>query len=491
MRGDDLSEDELKELNIRRSVESEDAAQKILSNFGRIAKDTQPIVLCFDNLDAIPKRNDKSDLQPLMNVNTTIHNERLKNFLVLISVISDTWRSAKKNIQPADLAGIGEQIDLKPISLDQAEAIWASRLHPLHQLAKPKPESAIAPLTRDWLEAQFPGGKTLPRTTLMLGKELLEYFKKYHVLLKLPENASGTQPPNGAGASDEAQFKLIWDKEFEKTKQRVTRLRQFSSPELIQRLRESLEALDVKQVKTSFLSRSTYAANSLSFHNAENIGAENIGVVWTEESNMSTFYHVMNACRNVIKQQLCTELFLIRAENVGKPKSRGNQIYQQLFIQDTHIKPNLDSIYFLETYHSLVNSACSRELVVGQRAVSLKELQAIVRETRVLKDCPVLQELLGDRRTDGENSKKGKGSKLSKSRSDQTLDKILNHIVNIIETQNILGRLVLFQNVKEKFNQISEDDFDQILTQACKTGKIQVVNPDAKLEEQLICLVPS
>lgn len=64
-----------------------------------------------------------------INLNTTLQNEKLRNFLVLISIVTSTWRENFKAIQPADLARINQILQLKQINLDQAEALgsWGDR----------------------------------------------------------------------------------------------------------------------------------------------------------------------------------------------------------------------------------------------------------------------------------------------------------------------------------------------------------------------------
>ena len=160
-----------------------------------MAKSTQPIVLCFDNLDSIPKlENNKPDLQSLFNLNSAIHNEKLRNFLVLISVVNGTWRENRNAIQSADLARIGQTLQLRPINLDQAEALWAMRMAPLHAESEAKPETTIAPLSRALLEHGFPGKKTLPRNALDLGRKLIAYYKHHG---QMPEiKPSGGKPPD-------------------------------------------------------------------------------------------------------------------------------------------------------------------------------------------------------------------------------------------------------------------------------------------------------
>ena len=126
LRGDDLSEESMQILKVKNCIDTEEAAKNILANFGRISIQTQPIVLCFDNLDNIPRLSDESqDFQSLFNINTTIHNSLLKNFLVLISIITNTWILNSERIQQADKVRIDKELRLILSNLEHAEALWA------------------------------------------------------------------------------------------------------------------------------------------------------------------------------------------------------------------------------------------------------------------------------------------------------------------------------------------------------------------------------
>ena len=468
LKGDDLDSEDLKSLRIKRAIDSEDAAQKILSNFGRIAAYTQPIVLCIDNLDNIPILDSgKPDLQSLFNLNTTLHNEKLRNFLVLISIVTSTWRENHKAIQPADLARINQTLQFKQINLDQAEALWATRMAPLHAQTKPKPESTIAPLTRDWLINRFPGGKTLPRNALKLGQQLITHYK-HHGQLPAPESSNPPPPP-----PLKPSFQLTWDKEFETVQQRVTRISQFTSPELIWRLRQVLEALEVPQVAPQFLQGSKFAPYSLS-HQKNSL----TGVVWSEDRSMTTFYHIMNACQKTVDHQTCDRLYLIRAEGVGKSKTKGNKIYQKVFNSKSscvHLKPDLLSIQYLETYHHLANAACAGELVVGPQTPHLKDLQVMVRESEVLKQCPLLQTL-----------KILRGNR----QPSLPLEALKEYILNLMATQSFIGLMVLIENSQQKFANFSEQEIDQAIQTLCQENRLQVLDPNASRQGQLICYVP-
>ncbi|NEN96931.1 MAG: AAA family ATPase, partial [Moorea sp. SIO3I7] len=318
LRGEDLDEEDLKTLGVRGSIDNEDDAQNILINFGRISSSTKPIVLCFDQLDNIPRLPDGSlDLQALFNVNSTLNTRFPNNLLIIISIVTNTWRRNLKKLQGADLARLSPKILLKNITLEQAESLWASILYPLHQQAEPKSTSPIYPLTRQDLEQEFPGGKTTPRQTLKLGNQLIQRYKTQGVNSELSTTDS-TPENDTAGESipiEEkilASLKLKWQKEFKKTDQTtIIRIQDIDESELIGMLREALEALEVRGIKPKFLSSSkTFASYSLSYQLPSPQGR--IGVVWGETSNGRSFYHLMNACDNAIKSNRCQTLYLIR-----------------------------------------------------------------------------------------------------------------------------------------------------------------------------------
>ena len=459
LRGDDLNEDSMKEIKVKTCIDTEDAAKNILANFGRISTQTQPIVLCFDNLDTMPQLPEGFlDIQPFFNVNTTIHGDNLKNFLVIISVITNTLKRHFDRILPADKAGIHKTIQLKPITIEQAEALWAYQLQPLHQLANPRPESAIFPLNREILEKTYPGGKTMPRNALTLGRE---EYQKCKVILPPP-------PPDPTPA----EFKLLWQHEYTKSQGKITKISLLSSPDLIQMLQQSISSLKMQGVKTKLLS-GKYASYSLSYQHPTK--REKLGIVWTEDSNMNSFYHIMNACQIAIQKNLCQTMYLIRGGDLGKPNMAGNQLYRQIFTDTNHvhIKPSLQSIHYLATYQSLVNSAKSQELVIGGKTINLQRLETLINESEILNQCTLLQDL-----------------KIVPPGPDPKPLPVKDFLFNLVKTQHLLGKPTLIDNAISNFPTVNEAQINVLIQQLCQENKIQILNPKAKPEAQLICLVP-
>lgn len=465
LRGDNLDEENLKALGLNKSIETETDAQNILANLGRISSETQPIVLCFDEIDrkALPP-NGYRGLQPLFSVNTAIHNENLKNFLIIISLVTNTWKQNEKHILESDKERLTERIFLKDITLDQGESIWQKRLFPLHKQATPKPKSPIEPLSRKTLEEKFPGGKTNPRHILQLGHRLIQQYK--------PDPKHDPDPL--------AAFHLVWLQEFNKTQKKYSKISQISDIDLMAMLEETLTALEVKGIKTKLLSSPTFASSSLSYQ-ASNQKIR-VGVVWAEFLNMNGFSSLMKACQKAINDNFCQSLYLIRAAEVGKPTNQGYKIHTKIFTASSHhhIKPKLDSVWYLATYHSLVNAACAGELVVGYQTPNLSELEALIRESKVLDDCQLLRNLGIVVKTNGEGITPP---------VKPNFKSVKNFLLNLVKINKVIGLPNLINNACSQFPQVNQSQVEQLINELCQENEISIVDPNAKLEEQLICLL--
>ncbi len=468
LRGDDLSEASMQLLRLKRCVDGEDAAKIILANISKIATNTQPIVLCFDQLDNIPKSDDGTqDFQALFNVNTIIHNDGIKNFLIMISLMTDTWKNRVTNqIKSADKVRIDRpSVQLKGINLDQAEALWIEQLKPLHHRATPRPKSAIFPLTRVDLEKAFKGGKALPRSVLILGRKLYQDYKDS--LLPTEGNGTTTDEP-------QAEFKLEWEREHRKIQAKITRLTLRSAPELIQMVQETLIALGVSGVKPRLLT-GTYAGYSLQYEHPQS--KETVGLVWTEDASMNAFCNVMKSCQRVVDDR-CQKLQLLRTGSLGEAKNLGHQIYRQLFVgtHNQHGKPSLASVHDIATYHSLVNAAQAKELVLAGKDISLKELEGLVRQTQVLQGCRLLQGL-------------GILPALPEPKPGRDSGLIKDYMMNLMVTQSFMGRKALIQAALTQFPDTSESQIEPLIEQLCQSNKLQIVNPGEQPEKQTICWI--
>ncbi|MBD3559104.1 ATP-binding protein, partial [Planktothrix sp. FACHB-1355] len=365
-------------------------------------------------------------------------------------------------------------------NLDQAEALWAFRLKLLHSQAKPQPTSSIFPLTRQALEIKFPGGKTDPRNTLILGGHLFDKYKKSIIATsdKDDERDEGNNANNGNDPNDKvlAAFKLIWQDEYKKAQIKIIKISLLAAPELIRMLAEALAALQFQGIKPKLLS-GKYSGHSLSYENPNQ--QKRVGIVWTEDPSMTSFVHIMNACQKVIQQNACENLHLIRGVTVGNGKLAGYQIYKQIFTgsQHHHIKPTLSSVHYLAAYHSLVNSALANELVVAGKPVSLKELEDLIRNAEILNNCILLQGLGIVRKAD-----------IPTDNGD--FKEVREFLLNVVKTQGYLSKNTLNENAVRKFSEVNQTQVEQLIQQLIKENKIQLVNPKDPPKDHLVCFVP-
>lgn len=482
LKGDDLDEDDLKKLGVVSSINSEGLAKLILGNFGKIADATMPIVICFDQVETCGEQlpDGSRDISGIFNINTTFHNSNFKNFLVIISILSDKLRFYKKNIPTSDLSRIQKYISLKQISLEQVEALWANRLSPLHYKANPHPDSPILPLDRQKLELKFPGGKANLREALNFGGILYAEYKEDLIVEPIKTiskvNLSQQETRNHLLNS----FKLIWEAELKTIQSSVQQINEFSGVQLADMLQKTLKALEIKNICPKFLKSSTYSGFSLSYNLSKN-HQKKCGIFWHEAANMSSFFYGMNACKTVIDNELCDLLFLLRAEKLGKPNTKGYQLYESMFgatTPHTHIIPSLKDVHYLRTYQKLAYEAESGDLTVNFKSIDVYTLEKLIRESGVLKDCELLQKL-GLLPSPVIDSVK------------EIKEKAKHFLLNLLQKECLLGRAFIIGKLRNQFTELSDVDCEEIVQSVHLAGSLTIINlSPTKPKEQLVAWVP-
>lgn len=476
LRGNNISEEELKLLGVSSTIDTEEAAKGIIANFGRISIDNKPIVLCFDQIELSPKSaNGSLNISPIFNINTAFHNNNLKNFLIIVSIVRDIWMNCQRTIPLSDVAKIGNhQIILKQINLEQVKALWANRLAPIHAQVHPKPSSPIAPLDEQKLVEKYPGGKANLRASLNYGGKVYEEYKELDRITPHRITPSKLDP--------EAAFKLLWQDQFNKTKNKITRIQQLSSPELIEMLMTAMKVLKIEDINYRLLS-GTYASYSCSYRS---VNQSQAGILWNEDSNLRSFCNAMKACERLIKSKRNISLTMIRSESVGTIKNQGYRIYEQIFTNSSHlhIKASLESVHYLKTYQKLVNDARSGDLILNFAPLKLPELVKLVRETKVLHQCTLLQDL---KIVSGDSDIKPQPEIIDPIKP---LIEVKEFLLNLVKHHHILGQETLIKQAKSQFAEVEAAEIEALIQELDKEQKISVINPNAKPQERSICLIP-
>ncbi|ACK73491.1 conserved hypothetical protein [Gloeothece citriformis PCC 7424] len=494
LKGDNIAQEEMKALGVNILIDNEDAARGILINFSIISQATKPIVLCFDQIECAPPLPDGTrDLSAIFQLNTTLNH--LKNFLIILSISTQYWKEYKRSVQQSELWRIQKFISLKQINLQQVKALWESRLYPLHLKANPKPNSSIAPLSMEELDQKYQGGKANLRDSLNFGGQLFKSYKKK--LINKDRNGDGTSIRLTINSSLEA-FLLIWQNEFNKTQKEVKTINQFSAPQLIDMLTKALEVLKIDEIKLKLLN-GHYANYSLSYKHPQE--GTKIGIIWNEDLNSKSFTNGMKACEKANKEKLSNILILLRHQSLTNPKTKGYQLYEQIFKehdQNIHFIPNLEDLIYLRTYQRLANDAVAVGIVVAFQVIDLPTLQKFVRETKILEDCQLLNQLRGKIKPSAKDTTPSNPPKTPTKPKPEVpplfpsipVEKIKQYLINRVTTEQMLGRVALIQNTKAEFEQVKETEIEKILDEVCQTSIITIVNPKSKPSEQIICWNP-
>jgi len=477
LKGDDLDDEDLKALGAKVTVETEYDAMNLLANLSHISNSTLPIVLCFDEIDICHDRREL--LESILRLNMLIKSEKLKNFLVIVSVITDTWKIHEGSISGALKAPINQTLSLNPITTEQIEALWSVHLRPLHQQLEKQPESSIAPLTKQDLESYFPRsrGQTNPRNALKAGHELIQYYKTGRV-----------EAPDSIAA-----FKLLWREELKKIKANISDFSAFSSAELANMLQKGIETLKQTQAKTNIFNKNTsFGVNSFSFKDRS---SQEIGIIWNEGQNLRSFAALMNLCDELFRHQRYDVLVFIRYQGMGKAKNRGYQRFQKIFqtSPNFHIIPDLDSVHILATYHSLYSFATNQNVTVGYETPDVQRLQELTRQSGVLNECQILDKLEVLEATSFPVEKPlvektpVEPSPVNSSKNNQ---EIKEYILNLVKTTLFIGRKALTNQTLAEFKKETNlEEIDQSIQTLVNEQQIKIVNPNEELEAQSISII--
>ena len=377
--GEDLDTEELKTLGIKNSINSERVAKGILTNFGRIADATNPIILCFDQIERA--------FSSVFNFNTTLHNERVVNFLVLISATRENWQDYKQSMIQSDLARINETILLDDITIDQAIELWSSRLQPLHSQCDGSPDStiAIAPLKRETLAEYAPGGRINLRVALTVAGE---EFAKYVDNLELQPD-TGDEKPQPQPQQD---FITLWKQTYQKIADIGDT--KCSDPEFVEMLKCAFRLLGVNNVNPQMLRNNSNSNKSFSYTSSTGLKK---ALICNNTKNGNTFSSLMKIIEKIVDQQYCQGIFFIRTTNISSTWIVGCDIYKTIFkpLSKTNIrlKQNIEDIYLLRTCFELDKKSCSGDLYLNYQQISHQQLAELIDEFKVLSNSSLLTKL--------------------------------------------------------------------------------------------------
>ncbi|MEW6264382.1 MAG: ATP-binding protein [Thermodesulfobacteriota bacterium] len=161
--GDNLTESSRKELGLSEQppgdLDQETLAQEVILNLCRLAGPGRPVVLCFDQIEALQSHpEDRDGLFRFGQVGATLFNST-DNLLLISCIQSALMDNLKSAIRDADYDRITQEAKvLNPLTYDQAVRLAACRLEAepiLKKLRAEHPDSPTWPLETEEIKTLF------------------------------------------------------------------------------------------------------------------------------------------------------------------------------------------------------------------------------------------------------------------------------------------------------------------------------------------------
>ncbi len=202
LQGDELDEDDLKTLGVRKMLDSENNALTFIISLAKLSP--FPILLCFDQLESLYDRvSDEQVVQAFFDLIVTIHNN-VPNLGILLMIQVSTWDQMEKLVQKSALDRIEEFHSLKNPTLEEIEKMVSLRLKSIwKECPHEHPPFPSFPFTKEYLDTIAKSVGFNPRQVLRtLAQEVnkLKSFKKLMILdnhdaQKLIKHSVSEEPP--------------------------------------------------------------------------------------------------------------------------------------------------------------------------------------------------------------------------------------------------------------------------------------------------------
>ncbi len=183
LQGDELDDDELRKLGVKKMLDSENNALQFITSLTTLSP--FPMLLCFDQLESLYDRTgDEQVITAFFDLLVTLHNH-VPNLGILLMIQVSTWEQMKTLIQESAKDRIEQAFSLKNPTLEEIEKMVALRLEPFwQQCPHEKPPFPTYPFTREYLKTIAKSVGYNPRQVLKsLAQEINEFKQKQRIEL--------------------------------------------------------------------------------------------------------------------------------------------------------------------------------------------------------------------------------------------------------------------------------------------------------------------
>ncbi|MHA1360046.1 MAG: hypothetical protein ACTSRC_18155 [Candidatus Helarchaeota archaeon] len=196
LKGYDLSESDLNQLNVRESIDNDEIANRVLNSL--LAITDRPVLFCLDQLESFSVRFEAEEgIKILFDTLTNMYN-RYQNLCILLMCQSHVWTEIEKQVERSALDRIQIKKALAKLSFEEGILLTESRLRLIYPRNLKLPYGTY-PFTHDFIRSILKETGYNPRRLLNRLSREIEYFKGSQSVserfAELPAEKAVPEPP--------------------------------------------------------------------------------------------------------------------------------------------------------------------------------------------------------------------------------------------------------------------------------------------------------
>ena len=413
LKGYDLSEIDLKRLNVRESINNEETANQVLNSLLMIID--RPILFCLDQLESFSVRFEAEDgIKVLFDTLTNMYN-RYQNICILLMCQSHVWTEIEKKVEKSALDRIQIRKSLAKLSFEEGILLAESRLRLI-----------------------YPPKLTLPYSTYPFPHKFIRHvlqetgYNPRRLLNRLSREFEYMQSKGGIIEPEITELEGIQEKEVEvepvsnfltreledlRAQIQKDQSRLYTFPvrqdfmkgilnELFKELctrQQALQGITIKEIRIN--QKVTKKDVDILLNIAINAETFNIGIEVNNSENMTSLYHTLRRLLGEIQSTKLKYAFLLRdaALQISPTAKKTQELLQNLYDNGALIQISESDLLQLMSIKKLLEKASAGDLMRDDQIITrgdvlqfllpekLMSISVFIQLTRFLKQSPKFQ----------------------------------------------------------------------------------------------------
>ncbi|MHA1265545.1 MAG: hypothetical protein ACTSRS_09950 [Candidatus Helarchaeota archaeon] len=384
LKGYDLSETDLKRLNVRTSIDNDETANRVLSSLLMIID--RPILFCLDQLESFSVRFEaENGIKILFDTLTNMYN-RYQNLCMLLMCQSHVWTEIEKTVEKSALDRIQIKKSLTKLSFEEGILLVESRLRLIYPPTLSLPYGTY-PFSHDFIRHILKETGFNPRKLLNRLSREFEYLQSKKVITEPIPAELAPLPLKEPEAEPVIAFLT---RELEALKTQIQQDQSHFYPLPVRQdflkgiLNELFKEIYTRQISFQGITIKHITLNrkvtkkdvDITLSVEKEAVTFKIGIEINNSENMTSLFHTLRRLLNEIQKHQLKYVFLIRdaALWISPTAHKTQDLLKKLQQHGAFIRISEEDLLELMSMKKLLEKASSGDLMRGDLLVSRHEV---------------------------------------------------------------------------------------------------------------------